>query len=217
MVRRIPPFRPDAMRRALLVLLLLLPVLPLRAAEPVHVVQQKETLSSIARLYGIPVATLISLNAIDDPNKVKWGTSLRLPAGTRPVEPTAAAVPGGGASTVNTEAKPEVKADVKPEVRPAAPSAARPPVLAKRSATPDWRHYGPLQVDWSAWRTMAGSLVAPGVNSQGQTLYVAVNCGARRLNVTGPAGSWKTWDAPKESFEQELLGAACRDTALTGG
>jgi murein DD-endopeptidase MepM/ murein hydrolase activator NlpD len=189
------------MRRALLVLLLLLPVLPLRAAEPVHVVQQKETLSSIARLYGIPVATLISLNAIDDPNKVKWGTSLRLPAGARPVEATATAVP----STPT------------PTPTPTAPTAARPPLLAKRSATPDWRNYGPLQVDWSAWRTMAGSLVAPGVNSQGQTLYVAVNCGARRLNVTGPAGGWKTWDAPKESFEQELLGAACRDTALTGG
>lgn len=207
------------MRRALLVLLLLLPVLPLRAAEPVHVVQQKETLSSIARLYGIPVATLISLNAIDDPNKVKWGTSLRLPAGTRPVEATAAA-----ASAVTTP----VSASATPSVTPStptptptpattAPSAARPPVLAKRSATPDWRNYGPLQVDWSAWRTMAGSLVAPGVNSQGQTLYVAVNCGARRLNVTGPAGAWKTWDAPRESFEQELLGAACRDTSLTGG
>jgi LysM repeat protein len=198
------------MRRALLVLLLL-PVLPLRAAEPVHVVQQKETLSSIARLYDIPVATLISLNAIDDPNKVKWGTSLRLPAGTRPVEATAAA-----ASAVTTPVSASVTPST-PTPATTAPSAARPPVLAKRSATPDWRNYGPLQVDWSAWRTMAGSLVAPGVNSQGQTLYVAVNCGARRLNVTGPAGAWKTWDAPRESFEQELLGAACRDTSLTGG
>ncbi len=202
------------MRRALLALLLLLPVLPLRAAEPVHVVQQKETLSSIARLYGVPVATLISLNAIDDPNKVKWGTSLRLPPGTRPVDSTTTAAPVATATPTPT---PTVKSEVKPEIRPTAPAAARPPVLAKRSATPDWRNYGPLQVDWSAWRPMAGSLVAPGVNSQGQTLYVAVNCGARRLNVTGPAGAWKTWDVPKESFEQELLGAACRDTALTGG
>lgn len=202
------------MRRALLVLLLLLPVLPLRAAEPVHVVQQKETLSSIARLYSIPVATLISLNAIDDPNKVKWGTSLRLPAGTRPIEATATAVPSTPTPTATTPSAVTPSA-VTPTATP--PKTARPPVLAKRSATPDWRNYGPLQVDWSAWRTMAGSLVAPGVNSQGQTLYVAVNCGARRLNVTGPAGAWKTWDAPKESFEQELLGAACRDTALTGG
>ena len=211
------------MRRALLALLLLLPVLPLRAAEPVHVVQQKETLSSIARLYGVPVATLISLNAIDDPNKVKWGTSLRLPPGTRPVDssataPTATTTAAPVATATPSPAPtPTVKPEVKPEIRPTAPAAARPPVLAKRSAAPDWRNYGPLQVDWSAWRPMAGSLVAPGVNSQGQTLYVAVNCGARRLNVTGPAGAWKTWDVPKESFEQELLGAACRDTALTGG
>lgn len=206
------------MRRALLALLLLLPVLPLRAAEPVHVVQQKETLSSIARLYGVPVATLISLNAIDDPNKVKWGTNLRLPPGTRPVDSSATAAPVATA-TPSPAPTPTVKPEVKPEIRPTAPATAtaRPAVLAKRSAAPDWRNYGPLQVDWSAWRPMAGSLVAPGVNSQGQTLYVAVNCGARRLNVTGPAGAWKTWDVPKESFEQELLGAACRDTALTGG
>jgi LysM repeat protein len=202
------------MRRALLALLLL-PVLPLRAAEPVHVVQQKETLSSIARLYGIPVATLISLNAIDDPNKVKWGTSLRLPAGTRPVESTA--VTAVAAPTATPTAAAAVKPEVKPEIRTTPAATARPPVLAKRSATPDWRNYGPLQVDWNAWRPMAGSLVAPGVNSQGQTLYVAVNCGARRLNVTGPSGAWKTWDAPRESFEQELLGATCRDTSLTGG
>ena len=205
------------MRRALLALLLLLPVLPLRAAEPVHVVQQKETLSSIARLYGIPVATLISLNAIDDPDKVKWGTSLRLPAGTRPVESTGTAVTAVATPTATPTAAPTVKPEVKPEIRTTTPATARPPVLAKRSAAPDWRNYGPLQVDWNAWRPMAGSLVAPGVNSQGQTLYVAVNCGARRLNVTGPAGAWKTWDAPRESFEQELLGAACRDTSLTGG
>lgn len=197
------------MRRALLALLLLLPVSPLRAAEPVHVVQQKETLSSIARLYGIPVASLISLNAIDDPNTVKWGTSLRLPPGTRPVNPTATA------PSATTTAAPVATTAPTPSVKPSV--TARPPVLAKRSAPPDWRSYGPLQVDWSAWRPMAGSLVAPGVNSQGQTLYVAVNCGARRLNVTGPAGAWKTWDAPRESFEQELLGAACRDTSLTGG
>ena len=58
------------MRAPLLaLLLLLLSALPLRAEEPVHVVQQKETLSAIARLYGIPLATLISLNGIEDPNR----------------------------------------------------------------------------------------------------------------------------------------------------
>jgi murein DD-endopeptidase MepM/ murein hydrolase activator NlpD len=132
------------MRRALLALLLLLPVLPLRAAEPVHVVQQKETLSSIARLYGIPVATLISLNAIDDPNKVKWGTSLRLPAGTRPVESTA--VTTVAAPTAAPAVKPEVKPEIRTRAPPCWPSAVPPPtgattVRCRSTGTPGgpWR------------------------------------------------------------------------------
>jgi 1-deoxy-D-xylulose 5-phosphate reductoisomerase len=90
-------------------------------------------------------------------------------------------------------------------------------VLAKKSPTTDWRYFGPLQVDWSNWRTMAGSLVAPTLNKQKQPLYVAVNCGARKLNITGSGGTWKTWESPAESFERDLVKAACADPKLGKG
>ena len=45
-------------------------------------------------------------------------------------------------------------------------------------ARPDWRTYGPLQINWAGWQAMGGSMVAPTLNAQGQSLYVAVNCGA---------------------------------------
>jgi len=207
------------MRAPLLALLLLFAALPLRAQEPVHVVQQKETLSAIARLYGIPLATLISLNGIEDPNKVKWGTSLRLPPGTKAIatgttpSSTPAAAPVVKATPT---AAPVVKVTpaAAPAATPAAAPAAAPAAVAKKSGSPDWRHYGPLQVDWNNWRTMAGSLVAPSINKEGQPLYVAVNCGAKKLNVTGPAGAWKTWDVPSQDFEKELVGAVCRDASL---
>ncbi len=216
------------MRAPLLALLLLFAALPLRAQEPVHVVQQKETLSAIARLYGIPMATLISLNGIEDPNKVKWGTSLKLPPGTKPVATgsTPASTPAAAPVVKATPtAAPVVKATpaaapaaaapiVKPAAAAAATPAAAPAAVAKKSGSPDWRHYGPLQVDWNNWRTMAGSLVAPSINKEGQPLYVAVNCGAKKLNVTGPAGAWKTWDVPSQDFEKELVGAVCRDASL---
>ena len=221
------------MRAPLLaLLLLLLSALPLRAEEPVHVVQQKETLSAIARLYGIPLATLISLNGIEDPNKVKWGTSLKLPPGTKPIAtgstPAAAAPAAAHAATAPVvkatpaAAAPIVKPAATPAATPAAATpaaapAAAPAAVAKKSGSPDWRHYGPLQVDWNNWRTMAGSLVAPSINKEGQPLYVAVNCGAKKLNVTGPAGAWKTWDAPSQDFEKELVGAVCRDASLQKG
>ena len=44
----------------------------------------------------------------------------------------------------------------------------------------------------------------PNLNKQKQPLYVAVNCGARKLNITGSGGTWKTWESPAESFERDL-------------
>ncbi len=196
------------MRAPLLALLLLVAALPLRAEEPVHVVQPKETLSAISRLYGVPMATLISINSIEDPNKVKIGTALKLPVQAKPIALKSQETKPVVVKPV--EAKPVVVKSV--ETKPATPL-----LLAKKSATPDWRHYGPLQVDWKNWRTMAGSLVAPSINKEGQPLYVAVNCGAKKLNVTGPAGAWKAWEAPSQEFEKELVGAVCRDTSLQKG
>jgi hypothetical protein len=65
-------------------------------------------------------------------------------------------------------------------------------------------------VDWANWTPMAGSYVAPSLNSEGQPLYLAINCGARRLNATGQSGTWKTWDAPQSDFEEQLISDLCR-------
>ena len=192
----------------LLALLLLVAALPLRAEEGVHVVQPKQTLSAIARIYGIPMASLISLNGIEDPNKVKIGTPLKLPAGLKAVAATAITT-----TTSTTNTTPVATATIPAKTtKPAAPL-----LLAKKSTNPDWRYYGPLQVDWSNWRTMAGSLVAPSINKEGQPLYVAVNCGAKKLNVTGPAGAWKAWEIPSQEFEKDLVASVCRDKSLQRG
>lgn len=186
-----------AMRKSLLALLLFTAALPLRAQEAVHVLQPKQTLSAVSRLYGVPVRTLISLNGIENPDKIKVGTELRLPAGVKSVSRSSTDL------AVRSSTSDRPKADTQ--------------VLAKKTASTDWRHYGPLQVDWNNWRTMAGSLVAPSLNKEGQPLYVAVNCGARKLNVTGPAGAWKSWETPAEEFERDLVKAVCLDPALGKG
>ena len=54
---------------------------PLRAqSAPVHVVQPGETLSEIAKSYGIPLDELMTLNAINDADDLLAGQTLRLPA-----------------------------------------------------------------------------------------------------------------------------------------
>ena len=97
--------------------------------------------------------------------------------------------------------------------KPAAKPAIKPVAVAAKpgkSSSPDWRTYGPLQVDWANWMPMGGSFVAPSLNSEGQPLYLAINCNAKRLNATGQSGSWKTWDAPQSDFEQQLINDLCK-------
>jgi hypothetical protein len=91
------------------------------------------------------------------------------------------------------------------------PVAAAKPAAAKpgKPSSPDWRNYGPLQVDWANWQPMGGSYVAPSLNSDGQPLYLAINCSAKRLNATGQSGTWKTWDAPQSDFEHRLINDLC--------
>ena len=121
------------------------------------------------------------------------------PASTsKPANTTAAAPKPAAATTSTTAAKPAPAATTTAAAKPAKP------------ASPDWRSYGPLQVDWANWQPMAGSYVAPSLNSEGQPLYLAINCTARRLNATGQSGTWKTWDAPQSDFEEQLISDLCK-------
>jgi LysM repeat protein len=94
--------------------------------------------------------------------------------------------------------------------KPAVVAAAPRPATTASPGKPDWRNYGPLQVDWANWQPMGGSMVAPTLNSQGESLYLAVNCSARKLNATSQAGQWKSWDDPQADFEQQLVTDLCK-------
>ena len=195
------------MRKSLLALLVVMAALPARAQEAVHVMQPKQTLYAVSRMYGVPVKTLLQINNFANPNKIKVGTAIKLPAGTKAVNSPAATLATQSVPENNTTAAAKPADDAKEDTQ----------VLAKKTPETDWRYFGPLQVDWSNWRTMAGSLVAPTLNKQKQPLYVAVNCGARKLNITGSGGTWKTWESPAESFERDLVKAACADPKLGKG
>ena len=120
--------------------------------------------------------------------------------------PVAAAVPTPRPSTAAASINPR---PVAPQTRTAAPAAAQVSAPAAVVATSSWRRYGPLQVDWSNWQPMGGSLVAPILNPKGDTLYLAINCGARKMNATSAAGDWRTWDDPQADFERRLVNDLC--------
>ena len=194
-----------------------------------HTVAKGQTLTQIAKAYKLPVASLISINQLIDPNKVEVGTRLYLtdPSLQKPI--TAQPQPTkteqvAAASTPVVTVKPTVQAKAnpvqakpvqtkpvqakKPVVKAKPVEAAKPKQTLAKSA--DWRSYGPLQVDWGNWQAMGGSQVVPTLNAQGQALYLAVNCPARKINATDANGSWKTWEAPKKRFEKDLVKDRCQ-------
>ena len=189
-----------------------------------HTVGRGQTLTQIARAYQLPVATLIDINAISDPNKVNVGTTLYLKS---PAQPLATSSGPSNSTTPNTtEVKEVVKAEPKPKAQPQpqptstttqakgkSKSKAQPQPATVVAKGADWRTYGPLQVDWANWQPMGGSQVVPSLNAEGQALYLAVNCDAGKLNVTGADGSWKTWSSPKSRFEKDLVKDRCQDKA----
>ena len=184
-----------------------------------HTVSKGQTLTQIAKAYKLPVASLISINQLSDPNKVEVGTrlyltdpSLQKPLATQsqPVEtqPVATATtPVATAKPVQT--KPVQTKKPAPKAKPV--QAAKPQQTLAKSA--DWRTYGPLQVDWANWQPMGGSQVVPTLNAKGQALYLAVNCSAKKINATGADGSWKVWEAPKNRFEKDLVKDRCQAKA----
>ena len=168
-----------------------------------HTVERGQTLTQIARAYKLPVATLIDINAISNPNKVTVGTTLYLKAPDQPLaqaEPNPTAKPQPQPSKTASQVAITSTPQAQPKPQPIA-------VVAKGA---DWRTYGPLQVDWANWQPMGGSQVVPSLNADGQALYLAVNCDAEKLNVTGADGSWKTWASPKSRFEKDLIRDRCQ-------
>ena len=113
-------------------------------------------------------------------------------------------------------ATPIAKASTTPTTATTSP-ASRPSTGSKPSSSkpqgPDWRSYGPLQVDLANWQPMVGSFVAPTLNGDGKPVYLAVNCGARKLNATSQSGQWKSWDAPQSDFEEQLISDICKARA----
>ncbi|MEB3325800.1 MAG: LysM peptidoglycan-binding domain-containing protein, partial [Cyanobacteriota bacterium] len=188
-----------------------------------HVVRKGESLSAIARGYGVPMSQLVALNAITDPNNVHAGSTLQL-KGSPPVRPSATVAPQPRPSVApRREAmapRPEAVAPrpsvVAPRPKPAAATtvaaAPRPATAAAQEASTgksDWRSYGPFQVDWTSWQPMGGSMVAAVITAKGESLYTAINCGARKINSTTPTGQWGTWNNPASEVETKLVNDFC--------
>jgi LysM repeat protein len=177
-----------------------------------HTVAKGQTLTQIAKAYNLPISTLISINDLRNPNKVEVGTMLFLTQPTKVL-----ATQSVTSKTSPSQRKPATSKPVRTTV--ATTNTAKKVVSSATTAktemakSADWRTYGPLQVNWANWQPMGGSQVVPTLNSQGQGLYLAVNCSAKKINATGADGSWKLWAAPQSRFEKALVKDRCQARA----
>jgi LysM repeat protein len=136
-------------------------------------------------------------------------------ASPAPVRPTSQSAPATRPiSTALATQEPVAVKPATPTRQPAAALATASPAptataAAAAASRTDWRRYGPLKVDWANWQPLGGSLVAPILNAKGDTLYLAINCSARKLNATSVAGDWRTWDNPQADFEVKLVNDLC--------
>ena len=118
------------------------PAQPVASDDPnVHVVKAGETLGSISAKTGVPVATLMKLNNIDNPNLIREGQKLIL-RGEAPATPTTApktvpATPTVAPAPVPTETKAEQPAKVRKTTKtPKQPEPAKPVETAPVVAPP---------------------------------------------------------------------------------
>jgi LysM repeat protein len=139
------------------------------------------------------------------------GTSATISTTSRPTAAAPAVNTPTGTPNVSSSATSAGRTRL--AARPAASTSSQGASSIARASEGDWRSYGPLQVDWSKLQPMGGSYVAPSVNNEGQTLYLAVNCTARKINVTSLSGQWKTWETPSKDFEHSLVRDVCQAKA----
>lgn len=113
----------------------------------VHVVANGDTLSEIARRYGLPVSVLADTNNLKNPDSLSIGQSLIIPAS------------GVGAPAPMTAAPPELGAAIRPEIYQIQPGDTLSEVAER---------FGLEMADIREWNRMSSALLAAG-----QTLRLA--------------------------------------------
>ena len=182
------------------------PALPQAAAAPVAQAQAQANAVTAASRAQPAVAQARNATATSGPTA---GMAQASTAAATTLATATTSATGGSTATagsVAARATPTRPAGMAPTT--GSPTSAKSTAVARPAG--DWRSYGPLQVDWSKIQPMGGSYVAPSLNSDGQALYLAVNCTARKINVTSQAGQWRTWENPSKDFEHKLVQDICQ-------
>ena len=149
-----------------------------------HNVNKGETLSMISKKYNISLVKLMKINNLNQPNYINPGDRIYLKPGS------------GQEKSVKEKTKRAI------QHRKVATNS-------EIAGDIDWRPYGKLKVNWSNWKIIDKSYVAPALNQSGKPIFIAVNCTANKINSTGRNNEWKEWFSPNNDFEFDLIDDLC--------
>tara|TARA_Y100001968_G_C19443618_1_gene763991 strand:+ start:1128 stop:2003 length:876 start_codon:yes stop_codon:yes gene_type:complete len=171
-----------------------------------HIVKEGETLTSIAKIYQIPIKKLIRINEINSPNSIKLGTKIFLKEVLiKESEEVTISKPLKESIAIKSNSQPIVnKEDI----------VSNSKSYPKHDQLYDWKEYGPLKINWTSWKEYEGNHVTSTIHKSGKPLFIAINCFKRRINRTGPAGEWRKWIDPRENFEHDLINDLCQSNPI---
>ena len=202
----------------------------------VVVVKSGDTLEIIAKAHTTTVAALQKANPGVQPERLKVGSSLRLPAASSPAATGKAAAPAPAKPAATTPTLPPAKptsaptSTPPPEVRvPDAPPLT--PPTGQQAAFPErtdaasrgrWRYYGDTVVDWGSWKRLQDgvrfTLVQAAAKDVGegraQATAIAVDCSTLR-HTWRVKEAWEAWTVPApRSVGQRIVLDLCGNMAV---
>jgi len=201
-------------------------------------IRSGDTLEIIAKAHNTTVAALLKANPGIQPETLKVGSSLRLPASSGPAVPakTAASKPAPPTVSPIRPTPPAPTTTPPPEARtPDAPPLAPPltPPPGPSPSTPAnredptmrgrWRYYGDTVVDWGSWKRMQDggvrfTLVQAAASDVGegraQATAIAVDCSTLR-HTWRVKEAWEAWTVPApRSVGQRIVLDLCGNTGV---
>lgn len=203
----------------------------------VVVVKSGDTLEIIAKAHNTTVAALQKANPGVQPERLKVGSSLRLPAPSSQAaaaKPAAAPVPAKPVAATPTlpPAKPPTPptSTPPPEARvpdapPLTPPTSQPPASPERTDAASrgrWRYYGDTVVDWGSWKRLQDgvrfTLVQAAAKDVGegraQANAIAVDCSTLR-HTWRVKEAWEAWTVPvPRSVGQQIVLDLCGNMAV---
>ncbi|MEB3333358.1 MAG: LysM peptidoglycan-binding domain-containing protein [Cyanobacteriota bacterium] len=187
-------------------------------------IQSGDTLETIAKAHKTSVEALLKANPGIQPEKLKVGSTLKLPAtaAATPAKPTSTAPAKPASATPATPAAPTATpppAARVPDAPPLTPPASDRP---ESSARGRWRYYGDTVVDWGSWKRLQDgvrfTLVQAAATDVGegraQATAIAVDCSTLR-HTWRVKEAWEAWTVPApRSVGQQIVLDLCGNTAV---